>query len=430
MQTVKPKQGKSATLHVQRESNCTQCQNGNHPLYLCAAFKAKSVEERSSTASRLKVCHNCLSYNHFSGDCPSRRSCRDCGGRHHSLLHRQRSSDSSSGNTERQPPAQTATNAHTNPSSNVSHGEARVILGTCQVTVAFKGRLQKVRALLDSGSHLSFLTSRLAQLLRVKKIREPTRLTGISQAEVPDCNFKAEIVLVPEKHSLIPMKAEIIDKITGELPGFHLNGVRSQPFLQGLQLADPNFDHPGKIDMLIGSDILDEIMLPGRRLSSDDRKLHALETVFGWSIRGKCIPIPPPLQEQPCFHSRSADPTTNDLLTAFWQAEEAPSDLSQVTEEEQLALDHFQKTHSRNNEGRYIVHLPMKAVSLSLGGSRNQACRRFYQNRQSLQRKGKYENYTKALQEYAELGHAESVPIIDLNKPESSVYYLPSHGVV
>ena len=37
---------------------------------------------------------------------------------------------------------------------------------------------------------------------------------------------------------------------------------------------------------------------------------------------------------------------------------------------------------------------------------------------------------TKVLQEYEELCHAEPVPVNVPNKAESSVYYLPSHGVV
>ena len=277
-----------------------------------------------------------------------------------------------------------------------------------------RGRLQKARALLDSGSHMSFMTSRLAQSLKVKKIREPTRLTGISQTEVPDCPFKAELSMLPDGHPSIPLKAVIITQITSDLPRFHLKGVRKLPFLQGLTLADSNFDQPSRLDMLLGADNLDDIMLTGRR-SSDDRTLHALETVFGWSI------------SRPAgLHCRSADPTIDDLLAAFWQTEEAPSDLNRYTEEEQQALDHFEKTHSRNEEGRYIVRLPVKSVPLFLGGSRGLACRRFYQNQQSLQRKGKYENYTKALQEYAELGHTEPVPVNELNKPKSSA----SHGVV
>ena len=431
--SVKQNQGKplTTTLHVQKVKDCTHCHDGSHPLYLCAAFKAKSVEDRNNAVSRLRVCTNCLSYNHFARDCPSRRSCRECGNRHHSLLHRQRSTSrtTTEDNIAHPPDSTTSTNAHVAPSLNVLKEEARVVLGVCQVNVASRGRQQKARALLDSGSHMSFMTSRLAQSLKVKKICDPTQLTGISETEVPDCPFKAELSLLPNGHLPIPMKAVIIPKITSELPGFHLKGVRNQPFLQGLALADPNFDHPGRIDLLFGSDILDEVMLPGRR-SSDDRTLHAWETVFGWSIRGRCIPGPSLLQAHRCLHSGTADVTTNDLLSAFWKAEEAPSDLIQHTEEEQQALDHFKQTHSRNEEGRYIVRLPMKAVLFSLGGSRGQACRRFYQNKLSLQRKGKYESYNKTLQEYAELGHAEPVPVDELNKPESSVYYLPSHGVV
>ncbi len=151
--------------------------------------------------------------------------------------------------------------------------------------------------------------------------------------------------------------------------------------------------------------------------------------MFGWSIRGKYVPQYFPLANL-CLHSRAANSTTDELLAAFWEAEETPSDLSCFMEEEQQALDHFDKIHSRNEQGRYIVSLPMKSVSLSLGSSRGQACRRFYWNRQLLQHNGKYESFTKALQEYADLGHAEPVPTAVLDKPELSVYYLPSHGVV
>ena len=69
---------------------------------------------------------------------------------------------------------------------------------------------------------MSFMTNRLAQSLKVRKIHEPTQLTGISQAEVPTCPYKAEISLLPDEHSSIPMTAVIISKITGDLPGFHL----------------------------------------------------------------------------------------------------------------------------------------------------------------------------------------------------------------
>ena len=44
---VKQKQWKSSstTFHVQKDKDCAFCYDGNHPLYLCDAFKAKSMED-------------------------------------------------------------------------------------------------------------------------------------------------------------------------------------------------------------------------------------------------------------------------------------------------------------------------------------------------------------------------------------------------
>ena len=231
-------------------------------------------------------------YNHFSRNCPSRRSCRECGKCHHSSLHRQRPSSRTMENNSTSQSVPPSTNAHVSPSCNLSREEAKVILGVRQVTVESRGRQQKAHTLLDSGSHMSFMTSCCAQSLKVKKIRDPTRITGISEIDVPDYTYKAEFSLLPKGHFPISIKVAIISNITGDLPGSYLMGVRNLPFLQGLSLADPNFDHPCRIDLLFGTDVIDEIMLPRRQLSKDC-KLHAWETVFGWSIRGKCYPESP-----------------------------------------------------------------------------------------------------------------------------------------
>ena len=81
--------------------------------------------------------------------------------------------------------------------------------------------------------------------------------------------FKAELSLLPNGYFPIMLQTVIIPKIAGDLPGLHLKEVRNLPFLQGLSLADPNFDHRGRIDLLFESDIIDDIVLPGRQ-SSDN----------------------------------------------------------------------------------------------------------------------------------------------------------------
>ena len=99
------------------------------------------------------------------------------------------------------------------------------------------------------------------------------------------------------------------------------------------------------------------------------------------------------------------------------------------TKNEQMALDHFGRTHKRQEDGRYIVELPRKTDALSLGCSRDQAQRRHFQNQKSLTRKGKWSEFAEAINDYAIRGHSEKVPSADLLKPESDSYYLPTHGV-
>ena len=181
--------------------------------------------------------------------------------------------------------------------------------------------------------------------------------------------------------------------------------------------------------MLFGLDVLDELLLNERR-ASNNKTIFAQETVFGWSVRGKCLPETSVQSSHLCYQSLKPESTTDELLSAFWKTEEPPSDISLESDEERQALSHFAQTHYRVDGGRYVVRLPKKNVSLSLGCSRDQAVRRYRQNQFSLEKKGKYANFVKALQEYKEMDHAEPVPAENLLKPAAEVFYLPAHGVV
>ena len=172
------------------------------------------------------------------------------------------------------------------------------------------------------------------------------------------------------------MRAVIANRITGDLPGSNLKGVQQQPLLQGLPLADPEFDKPGQIHMLIGADILDQVILGGRR-STAGADLHAWKTIFGCSVRGHCQADSQQPPSHVCMNTSPLDKQTNELLTAFWRAEEAPSDHLIQSAEEQQALEYFQSTHTREPEGRYVVKLPKRSVSVSRRCSRDQAVRRY-----------------------------------------------------
>ena len=419
-----------ASYHVQSPRKCPLCPTDTHPLYLCNNFKAQSVEERNSTASRLKVCVNCLSINHFLRECHSTRSCSYCGRKHHSLLHRGHHQQYNQQPRQSAPPNSDSnpnTSAHAFPSCHTAQDRPRAFLATCLATIGAGGRIQKARALMDSGSTLTFVTAKLVQQLKAKKIKEPTSFTGISQTAVPDSRYKVDLDLIPHGDlPAMPVRAIVLDRISGDLPGFALEGVRGQPFLESLELADPRFDQPGSVDLLFGADILDDVLLHGHATSAD-RTTHACETIYGWALRGKVLPGPAANLVHLCGQ---AEESSDDLLRAFFKVEQAPEGTLDPTDEGQQALDHFQKTHSRDTDGRYVVRLPKRDTCLSLGCSRDQALRRHHQNRRSLEKRGKYVDFEKALYEYSLLGHAETVPAADLRKPESQSFYLPTHGVV
>lgn len=307
-----------------------------------------------------------------------------------------------------------------------------MILGTCVTTIEHQGKLQKARALIDNGSGLSFITTKLTNTLGLRKIAEPTSIVAFQQASTPLSKFKVDFTLrVPSGSvtTLMPIRALVVDTITGDLPAGVLISVRQDPCLKELKLADPNFDKPGRVDLLLGVDVLPRIMRE-KTVRSTNQLLSASETIYGWVVSGQCQSDKSVPRSHICLSTQTVDEQTQDLLTKFWQVEDVSSNQVTRTKDEQLALDHFERTHSRQPDGRYVVELPRKTDALSLGCSRDQAQRRHLQNQKSLTRRGKWTEFQEALDDYAIRKHSERVPASDLLKPESDSYYLPTHGVV
>lgn len=107
------------------------------------------------------------------------------------------------------------------------------------------------------------------------------------------------------------------------------------------------------------------------------------------------------------------------MIQLFWEMERVPGEPVHFTSEEQAAVSNFQDTHTRDEDGRYRVQLPQKEPTPVLGVIR---VRRLQQNKRSLIRKEKWSDFTQAVVEYPDLGHAELVPPNDLQKDPSKTY--------
>jgi len=74
-----------------KPKGCDLCKKENHPVRTCARFLQMTVDERSAYIKRKQLCLNCFARGHQLRDCES----FTCRGRHHTLLHRGNSSQSS-----------------------------------------------------------------------------------------------------------------------------------------------------------------------------------------------------------------------------------------------------------------------------------------------------------------------------------------------
>ena len=82
-------------------------------------------------------------------------------------------------------------------------------------------------------------------------------------------------------------------------------------------------------------------------------------------------------------------------------------------------MQHFKDNHFRTDSGRFTV--PLINVKV-LGESRSQAVRRFLALERFLHSKGQFEEFTTVIEEYLEMGHAELVPVADLEKSPQHVF--------
>ncbi|GFX72888.1 integrase catalytic domain-containing protein [Trichonephila clavipes] len=125
-----------------------------------------------------------------------------------------------------------------------------------------------------------------------------------------------------------------------------------------------------------------------------------------------------------CGFIQAAD-NLEHSIKKFWEIENVEID-SVKTSELDICEDHFKNTHSRDDQGRYTVAMPLKEDPSCLGESRQTAIQRLNSLWKRLSRDKEYLSlYEKFLQEYEDLGHMREI------KEDGSgvAFYMPHHGV-
>ena len=280
----------------------------------------------------------------------------------------------------------------------------------------------------DSGAGLSLISNRVAKLLDLPL--EPTRLQlSVAQGEQSKpIKHLTQLHISPLQNRTlkIPCRAAVASTVTCDLPPQAVEQILDLPHIMGLQLADPEYHTPGRIDILLGAEMAPKVMV--KLLLRDG--LQA--THFGWVVSGpvtrrdpQALPMTSNYHQTPILQTETQ---LEPLLRGFWKSEETEPEEPPCSTIEEQVEEHFSKTVTYiPAESRYEVTLPKQSTITTLGDSRPQAISRYLSNEKSILRRNIWGPFQKVMREYFSMDHAEEVPAEELlSKPQ---FYLPMHAV-
>lgn len=318
-----------ASSLVTANDGCPHCSEG-HELWKCDTFKKASITDRYDTLRRAGACFNCLQKGHRTTDCSSKHSCKKCNKRHHTTLHpadnQQRKPDDSTAEVpppkpEKKPvpppPKQQETESSDAgvQSTFCTHPKGtgkQVLLSTAVVLVYGRADVYPCRVLLDSGSHSNFVSEHFATLLALKKEPANVSISGLN-----DIHTSVRLKIHTKIKSRISdfsacLEFFIVPRITGNLPLTRVN-CTNIALPTDIQLADPNFSIPDRVDMLLGAEVFFEMLKTGRMMIPNTTAVLQ-DTQFGWVLSGPIRPSPSTASDMQYSFFVSAEENLHEIV--------------------------------------------------------------------------------------------------------------------
>ena len=314
-------QTRRANVHVATapspwRSDCPLCPSEKHALYQCQKWLNMTYQQRMEQAKARKLCHLCLTPGHTIETCKSKYKCFECKLQHSITLH----------------PPQSPLVAVVSPDI-----EAATMMTAQVLLTGPSGSSIKARAMIDPGAAINLITSKAAQELNLPLTKANLRFSGVSGAPCKPARHCTEMNISNlEGTKTLQLKAAVVPIVTELIPAQEMAPIDDLPHLSGLELADPTFHIPGKIDILLGAKVFVDI-LTKQMVKGLDGEPAAMETIFGWAIGGAArslekyntpIPVGAALQ-------KPEDQIRTDHFKQYWTTEQPEESIRSISSIEQ-----------------------------------------------------------------------------------------------
>ncbi|XP_031634329.1 uncharacterized protein LOC116347753 [Contarinia nasturtii] len=197
-----------------------------------------------------------------------------------------------------------------------------------------------------------------------------------------------------------------------------------------LPFADPNYWIPEQVHLLLGVGFFAKIIVSVVDRGIDGTAL--METRIGVIIFGtdsENIEFGEEFENAQTLLAIDVkeEIKLDRLLERLWQQDQIPT-ASKLTKEQLEVEKHYLENFRRDDTGRFVVRIPLKADSPCFGSSREIALKRFmYLERRFARDPDIKEMYVGKMRELMQLGHL--VPATERPKSDEIVYYIPHHCI-
>lgn len=329
--------GSKSKAFLLKESSelCKCCRTSSfHPLFRCPTYQSMEVKKRFDFVKRNGFCVNCLSSKHSSRNkCVSNSRCQICHMTHHTSLHFRKTSEAdnnqnknqTSGLNERS--ADCATDRQSRETTELSNclfsrENKTVLLSTAIVYIKdIYGNYLPFRCILDVGSQSCYATTNCIDVLKIKRHPTDVSVYGLHSSELKVKSKVYAAIANKDRSYERTLELLVVPKISDVIPSNYLD-VSDLLLPHGINLADPGFFKPSKIDIIIGAQYFYEL-IDSQQISLDNGRIMLRKSVFGFIVAGSLNKLEP-VNKVYCGLVEDRDHTEdlNVIMKDFWETEE------------------------------------------------------------------------------------------------------------
>ena len=401
-------------------AKCPICE-GQHDIEECTTILEQTVEDRSKTIYKKRLCYGCLeeiSKEHNAKLCSNRRQCKVCNGRHPTILHgikiEKKKLKKGTDKVAATPKSQDEVKcASINTGSNV--------ISMCKVPVKIKGSSSSnviyTYALLDSWSQGTFILDQLRDHLRIPgretsvtiktingEIKSPSKaIDGLQVSGIND--DKSQWVPLPKTFT----RAELpVDNDDVTKPG----QLKQWKYLESV-INQLNLEENISVGLLIGANCT-KALEPIQTLQSRNGGPYASRTRLGWCVVGpvsgtrnisvSCNKIvvrqADTNQVSGHFFQSKREVKENDITDmlhkmynhGFTESQHKVNRENDGKSQEDLKFMQVLNNGAKPIDGHYEIPLPLRDDNVRFPNNRSQAEKRFIYLQRKMSRNHQFRN--------------------------------------